>query len=129
MMLVFGTNYPTRDGSAVRDYIHVLDIARAHVLAIAHLLSQAHKGFDVINLGSGTGSSVLEMINAFERATGIAVPYELAPRRDGDVSAVYADITKAKEVLNWSPEHSLEAMLRDAWNFEQQQRLSSKDHS
>lgn len=116
---VFGADYPTRDGSAIRDYIHILDIARAHVQAIDYLIANPELGYDVINLGSGDGSTVLEMIAAFERATGIAIPYEVAPRREGDVSAVYADIAKAKKVLQWSPRFSLEDMLRDAWNFEQ----------
>ena len=109
---VFGSDYDTRD-------IHVIDIAKAHILAIQHLIDGKTKGYDVINLGSGNGSTVLEMINAFERATGIAIPYSLAPRREGDVPAVYANIGKAQRVLNWAPEKTLEDMLRDAWNFEQ----------
>jgi UDP-glucose 4-epimerase len=116
---VFGSDYDTRDGSCIRDYIHVIDIAKAHILAIQHLIDGKAEGYDVINLGSGNGSTVLEMINAFERATGIAIPYSLAPRRAGDVPAVYANIGKAQRVLNWTPEKTLEDMLRDAWNFEQ----------
>jgi len=116
---VFGSDYDTRDGSCIRDYIHVIDIAKAHILAIQHLIDGKAEGYDVINLGSGNGSTVLEMINAFERATGIAIPYSLAPRRVGDVPAVYANIGKAQRVLNWTPEKTLEDMLRDAWNFEQ----------
>ena len=115
---VFGSDYDTRDGSCIRDYIHVIDIAKAHILAVQHLIDGKTKGYDVINLGSGNGSTVLEMISAFERATGIAIPYR-APRRAGDVPAVYANIGKAQRVLNWTPEKSLEDMLRDAWNFEQ----------
>jgi len=116
---VFGSDYDTRDGSCIRDYIHVIDIAKAHILAVQHLIDGKTKGFDVINLGSGNGSTVLEMIHAFQRATGIAIPYSLTPRRAGDVPAVYANIAKAQRVLNWTPEKSLEDMLRDAWNFEQ----------
>jgi UDP-glucose 4-epimerase len=116
---VFGSDYDTRDGSCIRDYIHVIDIAKAHILAVQHLIDGKTEGFDVINLGSGNGSTVLEMISAFERATGIAIPYSLAPRRAGDVPAVYANIGKAQGVLNWTPEKTLEDMLRDAWNFEQ----------
>lgn len=116
---VLGSNYDTRDGSCIRDYIHVLDIARAHVLAAHHLIGGSTSGFDVINLGSGNGSTVLEMIRAFERATGIAVPYEFAPRREGDVPAVFANIAKARRVLGWTPALCLEDMFRDAWNFEQ----------
>ena len=116
---MFGSDYDTRDGSCVRDYIHVLDIAKAHILAVQNLIDGKTDGFDVINLGSGNGSTVMEMIHAFERATGIAIAYELAPRREGDVPAVYANINKAQNVLGWTPEKSLEDMLRDAWNFEQ----------
>ncbi|HCP40263.1 MAG TPA: UDP-glucose 4-epimerase GalE [Cryomorphaceae bacterium] len=116
---VFGFDYETRDGSCIRDYIHVIDIAKAHILAVKYLIDGKTNGFDVINLGSGKGSTVLEMINAFKRATGIAIPYSLSPRRAGDVPAVYANIAKAQHVLNWTPEKSLEDMLRDAWNFEQ----------
>lgn len=116
---VFGSDYDTRDGSCVRDYIHVIDIARAHILAVQNLMDEKTTGFDVINLGSGNGSTVLEMIGAFKSATGINIPYSLAPRRAGDVPAVYANIAKAEEVLGWTPEKSLEDMLRDAWNFEQ----------
>ena len=116
---VFGSDYDTRDGSCIRDYIHVIYIAKAHILAVQHLIDGKTKGYDVINLGSGNGSTVLEMIHAFERATGLTIPYSLAPRRAGDVPAVYANIGKAQRVLNWTPEKSLEDMLRDAWNFEQ----------
>ncbi|MEC8458226.1 MAG: UDP-glucose 4-epimerase GalE [Bacteroidota bacterium] len=115
---VFGSDYNTRDGSCIRDYIHVIDIAKAHILAIKYMIEGRSKGFDVINLGSGIGSTVLEMIGAFEAATGIAIPYSLAARRAGDIPAVYANITKAQRVLNWTPEKTLEDMLRDAWNFE-----------
>lgn len=116
---VFGSDYDTRDGSCIRDYIHVIDIAKAHILAVQHLVDGKTEGFDVINLGSGNGSTVLEMIEAFKTATGIEIAYELAPRRAGDVPAVYANIAKAKAVLGWQPEKTLEDMLRDAWNFEQ----------
>ena len=116
---VFGADYDTRDGSCVRDYIHVIDIAKAHILAVQNLVDGKTAGFDVINLGSGNGSTVLEMIHAFKAATGIEIAYELAPRREGDVPAVYANIAKAQRVLGWTPEKTLEDMLRDAWNFEQ----------
>ena len=116
---VFGSDYDTRDGSCIRDYIHVIDIAKAHILAVQNLIDGKTEGFDVINLGSGNGSTVLEMIQAFERATGIAIAYELAPRREGDVPAVYANISKAEKVMGWTPGKTLEDMLRDAWNFEQ----------
>lgn len=116
---VFGGDYDTRDGTCIRDYIHVVDIARAHVSAMEVSLDENRPAFDVINLGSGTGSTVLEMIYAFQNATGIDIPHDVVARREGDVPAVYADITKAKEVLGWTPEHSLEDMLSSAWTFEQ----------
>lgn len=116
---VFGGDYDTRDGTCIRDYIHVVDIARAHVSAMEVSLDDNRPAFDVINLGSGTGSTVLEMIYAFQNATGIDIPHDVVARREGDVPAVYADITKAKEVLGWTPEHSLEDMLSSAWTFEQ----------
>jgi UDP-glucose 4-epimerase len=116
---VFGTDYPTPDGSCVRDYIHVCDIAKAHVVAIERLLNRgSEEAFEVFNLGTGIGYSVLEMIRAFESATGIGIPYETAPRREGDVVAVYADTTRANTVLGWKAEKSLEDMLRSAWEWE-----------
>lgn len=116
---VFGGDYETRDGTCIRDYIHVVDIALAHVSAVEVSMQENRPAFDVINLGSGTGSTVLEMIHAFQRATGIDVPHEVVERREGDVPAVYADINKASSVLNWKPIHSLEDMLSSAWDFEQ----------
>lgn len=117
---VFGGDYNTRDGSCVRDYIHVMDIADAHILAVQRLIDNKNEGdFEVFNLGSGDGSTVLEMINAFESATGISIAYEIADRRAGDVEAVYADISKAREILGWEPKRSLEEMLASAWNFEE----------
>lgn len=116
---VYGSDYDTRDGSCVRDYIHVVDIAQAHVRAVEVMMNEQYTTpFDVINLGSGTGSTVLEMIAAFERATGIAIAYELAPRREGDVPAVFADIAKAKRVLKWEPLRNIDQMLASAWGFE-----------
>lgn len=116
---VFGSDYDTRDGSCIRDYIHVVDIAKAHVAAVEVAGQMNAKAYDVINLGSGTGSTVLEMIDAFETATGIAIPHRLVDRREGDVPAVYADIKKANEVLQWKPQETLVSMLASAWKFEQ----------
>lgn len=117
---VFGGDYNTRDGSCVRDYIHVMDIAEAHILAVQRLIDAKNTAsFEVYNLGSGDGSTVLEMIHAFTRATGIHIPFEVVDRREGDVGAVYADITKAKNTLGWVPKRSLETMLSSAWNFEE----------
>lgn len=120
VLRVFGGDYNTRDGSCIRDYIHVVDIADAHILAVQRLIDGKNDGdFEVFNLGSGDGSTVIEMINAFESSTGISIPYEVVDRRPGDVEAVYADISKARNVLGWEPKRSLEEMLASAWNFEE----------
>jgi UDP-glucose 4-epimerase len=116
---VFGGDYDTHDGTCIRDYIHVSDISRAHVLALDIMSNEESLPFDAINLGSGEGQTVLEMIQAFERVTQLKVPYEIAERRAGDVEKVYADISKAKKVLNWTPENSLDKMLESAWNWQQ----------
>lgn len=115
---VFGNQYPTRDGTCVRDYIHVSDIAHAHTLAIKHLLEGKPKdAVEVFNLGSGEGSTVLEVINAFEAATGVKLNWEFAPPRPGDVVAVYADKTKAQQVLGWQPKFTLNEMMETAWKW------------
>lgn len=116
---VFGGDYDTRDGTCIRDYIHVVDIAKAHIAALEVCSTMNPGSTDIINLGSGEGSTVLEMIHAFQNAVGIPIPHEIVDRRPGDVPAVYADITKAKSVLNWEPKLSLEDMLSSAWKFEQ----------
>lgn len=118
---VFGSDWDTRDGTCIRDYIHVIDIAEAHIAAMELLVSNPDLRFDVINLGSGTGQTVLEMVHAFENSTGVKVPVRLAPRRPGDVEAVYANNEKAKRILNWQPKRTLEEMLSSAWYFEQKQ--------
>jgi len=110
---VFGTDFPTFDGTAIRDYVHVEDLARAHVLALAHLASR--RGTEVLNLGTGKGSSVLEVIRAAEAAAGRPVPFQLAPRRNGDPAAVWADTTKANEILGWRAERDLDDIVRTAW--------------
>ena len=114
---VFGGDYPTPDGTGVRDYLHVMDLARGHVAALAY--AGGHTGTEVFNLGSGRGTSVLELVRAFERANGIAIPYEIVPRRAGDVAVCYADAQKAARVLHWRAEKSLEDMCRDAWRWQQ----------
>jgi UDP-glucose 4-epimerase len=116
---VFGSDWDTRDGTCIRDYIHVVDIAEAHIAALELLHNAPEMRFDVINLGSGNGQTVLEMVQAFEKSTGMKVPVRMAPRRPGDVEAVYANNEKAKRMLNWTPKRSLEEMLASAWNFEQ----------
>lgn len=113
---VFGNDYPTHDGTGVRDFIHVVDLARGHVAA----LDYEKKGATVFNLGTGTGYSVLDMVKAFESVNGVPVPYKIAPRREGDIAACFADPTKAREELGWSACHDLNDMVRDAWNWQSQ---------
>ncbi|MCU0761505.1 MAG: UDP-glucose 4-epimerase GalE [Hydrogenophaga sp.] len=113
---VYGSDYPTRDGTGVRDYIHVMDLAEGHVAALQHLL-QAGESFTV-NLGTGLGNSVLEVVRAVEQASGRPIPYQLAPRRAGDVAECYADPTRARELLGWKARRSLQDMCTDAWRWQ-----------
>ena len=115
---VFGDDYPTPDGTGVRDYIHVVDLARGHVAAIDYLMN--HTGSEVFNLGTGTGYSVLDMVHAFEEANGVKVPYEITPRRPGDLPTCYADPKKSAEVLGWKAEHTLVDMCRDSFRWQSQ---------
>lgn len=117
---VFGNDYDTADGTCIRDYIHVVDIAKAHVNAMKRLLeNNINERVEVFNLGTGKGFSVMEIIKTFEKANKIKVPYTFAPRRSGDVPAVYANAEKAEKVLGWKAEKSLEEMLTTAWKWEQ----------
>ncbi len=117
---VFGSDYPTADGTAIRDYIHVVDLAKAHVIALQRLLSKKNtEKVETFNLGTGKGSSVLEVIHAFERVTGQKLPYKIVARREGDVTSAYANTDKAREVLGWSTELTLEEALASAWKWEQ----------
>jgi UDP-glucose 4-epimerase len=119
-MTVFGSDYPTRDGSNVRDYIHVSDIAHAHTLAIKYLEEGRNKtNLEVFNLGTGNGVTVLEAIKSFEKVSGVKLNYEIGPRRLGDIIAIYANNDKAKNVLGWVPERSLDEMMSTAWKWEQ----------
>jgi UDP-glucose 4-epimerase len=118
-MTVFGEDYPTRDGSCVRDFIHVSDIAHAHTLAIKYLQEGKNAGgCEVFNLGTGNGVTVLEAIKAFEKVSGVKLNYEIGPRRPGDIMAIYANNDKAKKRLGWNPSRSLEDMMRTAWAWE-----------
>lgn len=119
-LTVFGNDYKTPDGSCIRDYIHVVDLARAHVKALQHLSSLPSGSFDCFNIGTGSGNSVLEVIEAFETVTGQKVAYEIGPRRDGDVTAIYASVDKARDVLGWTATYTLEEALRDGWLWQQQ---------
>lgn len=119
-MSVFGDDYDTVDGTCIRDYIHVVDIAKAHVIAIERLLNKKNKTtFEVFNLGTGNGNTVLEVINAFEKVSGQKLDYKIAPRREGDIVKVYADTTHANNELGWKAEKSLDEMLASAWKWEQ----------
>lgn len=120
---VFGDDYPTPDGTCVRDYIHVVDLAKAHVTALKRLTESKNADkVEVFNLGTGKGKSVLEVIKAFEAASGIQLNYKIVPKREGDVTEAYADTTKANDVLGWKAELSLEEALASAWKWEQKVR-------
>jgi len=120
---VFGDDYNTRDGSCVRDYIHVTDIANAHVLALQKQIDGSYTdNYDIINLGSGDGVSVFEAIKAFEKASGVKAPYEIGPRRDGDVETIYSNPQKATEVLGWKPQYGIDAMMASAWKWQQRMK-------
>ena len=119
-MQVYGNDYPTRDGSCIRDFIHVSDIAHAHTLALDYLLEGKNtSNCEVFNLGTGNGYTVLEAIDAFEKVSGEKLNYVIAGRRPGDVVAIYANNEKARSVLGWDPQYSIEDMMRTAWNWEQ----------
>ncbi len=113
---VFGNDYPTPDGTGVRDYIHVVDLAKGHLAALKY--SETHTGTEIVNLGTGTGYSVLDVIKAFEKANGVKIPYVIAPRRSGDIATCYADPTKARALLGWTAKKTLEDMCRDSWRWE-----------
>lgn len=113
---VFGNDYPTPDGTGVRDYIHVVDLAKGHLAALQY--ADEHMGVEAINLGTGHGYSVLEIVNAFERANQVQVPYEINDRRLGDVAECYADTSKAERLLHWKAERDIEQMCRDAWRWQ-----------
>ena len=113
---VFGNDYDTHDGTGVRDYIHVIDLARGHVCALRAIENKC--GFEVFNLGTGHGYSVLDVVHAFEKANGVKIPYVIKPRRAGDIAVCYADSKKAKEKLGWCVQFDLEDMCRDSWNWQ-----------
>ncbi|MGY5846653.1 UDP-glucose 4-epimerase GalE [Salegentibacter sp. HM20] len=116
---VFGDDYPTADGTCIRDYIHVMDLARAHVVALNRLMEGKEKqNYEVFNLGTGKGNSVLEVIESFEKSTGEKLPYQIATRREGDIISAFADTTKANEILGWKAVHNLDEALASAWKWE-----------
>ncbi len=116
---IFGDDYDTPDGTAIRDYIHVVDLAKSHVVALERLIQEKNKSnFEVFNIGTGRGSSVMEIVKAFEKVNNIKLNYKIAPRREGDIPAIWADTTKAEKELNWKAEKTMEEALKDAWNWE-----------
>jgi UDP-glucose 4-epimerase len=126
-MIVYGTDYDTRDGSAVRDYIHVMDLAHAHTKAVQYLLAQKNKSnFEIFNFGIGQGVSVLEAVTAFEKVTGLKLNYKLGPRREGDVAAIYTDCSKAKKQLGWVSQYGIEEIMDTAWKWEKARSKKAK---
>ncbi|ASU32133.1 UDP-glucose 4-epimerase GalE [Mucilaginibacter xinganensis] len=115
---VFGNDYNTKDGSCVRDYIHVVDLAKAHVAALKLMAGDNFSGYDVFNIGTGNGNTVLEIIAAFENTTGVKLNYEIGPRRNGDVEKVWGDVTKSSKVLNWTAALDIDIMMASAWEWE-----------
>jgi UDP-glucose 4-epimerase len=115
LLRVFGTDYPTPDGTAIRDYIHVLDLAEAHARALDFLAQ--HQRSEVFNVGTGQGASVLEVLGKARRMSGQSIPTELTNRRPGDPAVVYADNRKAREVLGWAPRHNLDEIIASAWKW------------
>ena len=113
---IYGNDYDTHDGTGVRDYIHVVDLAKGHVAAVKYVLEQ--KGCEVFNLGTGKGCSVLDMVHAFNKANGLDLPYKIVDRRPGDIATCYADPAKSQQLLGWSAEKNLEDMVRDSWNWQ-----------
>jgi len=120
---VFGNDYDTHDGTGVRDYLHVVDLALGHLKALDYVYS--HQGTEMINLGTGTGYSVLDVVAAFEKAAGVKIPYKIAPRRPGDIATCYADASKAKALLGWQAMYGLDDMCADAWNFVKKNSLAN----
>ncbi len=117
---VFGNDYPTPDGTCIRDYIHVVDLAKAHVIALERLIKEKNNyNYETFNVGTGTGSSVLEVIHSFEKVSGKSLPYKFAPKREGDVIQAYADTTKANNELGWKAESTLDDAMSSAWKWEQ----------
>jgi UDP-glucose 4-epimerase len=116
---VYGNDYNTPDGSCIRDYIHVVDLAKAHVAAIRHMETKQTASYEVFNIGTGKGSSVLEVINAFEKSTGVKLNYKVGPRRPGDVEQVWGNVSKAEQELGWKAELGLDDMMKSAWAWEE----------
>jgi UDP-glucose 4-epimerase len=129
-LTVYGDDYDTRDGSCVRDYVHVCDIAHAHILALQMLMENKNEtDCDIYNLGTGNGVSVLEAIHSFEKVSDVKLNYKIGPRRPGDVMAVYANNSFAKRKLNWDPKYSLDEMMATAWKWQMKLQDDEKLHN
>ncbi|MGP8217632.1 MAG: UDP-glucose 4-epimerase GalE [Bacteroidia bacterium] len=125
-VIVFGNDYKTRDGTCIRDYIHVCDVAQAHMSALKYLEKELNApSFSILNLGTGTGISVMEMVRTFEKVSGVKLNYRIGPRRPGDVVAIYSDNSLVEKTLGWSPKYSLDEMMLSAWKWEQNMK---KEH-
>ena len=127
-LTVYGNDYPTPDGTCIRDYIHVMDLANAHILALEYLeqnKSTAH--LEIVNLGTGTGHSVMEVIESFKRVSKQNFQYSIGPKREGDITAAYASIEKAKNLLKWEPQHTLDDALASAWKWEQKNHKDNQN--
>ena len=122
---VWGNDYPTVDGTGIRDYIHVMDLAEGHVKALEKLCQE--KGVLIYNLGTGHGVSVLQLVQAFEKANGLTIPYDICPRRAGDIAEFYADASKAQREMGWKASRTIEDMCRDAWNWQNKIRRAMKN--
>lgn len=125
-LTIYGNDYPTNDGTCIRDYIHVMDLARAHVCALDWLSNKAGGVYDVFNIGTGHGNSVMELINTFQKVNDIELNYEFGPRRPGDIVRSYASNSKARKILNWSASKSIEDSMRDAWNWQNKLKAPKK---
>jgi len=126
-MTVFGDDYDTRDGSCVRDYIHVMDLANAHTKSFEYLdAGKNESNYEIFNVGIGEGATVLEVINAFEKVAGMKLPYKIGPRRAGDVVAIYSEITKSSTKLGWTPKRGIEDIMRTAWTWEKARQVPSQ---
>ena len=125
---VYGDDYPTPDGTAIRDYIHVVDLAQAHIMSLERLLNNRNASpMEIFNIGTGRGSSVLEVIKAFEKASGEKLNYKIVGRRKGDITSAYADTTRAKEILKWESKKTLEDALKDAWRWQKKLGQENSD--
>jgi len=127
---VFGDDYPTPDGTCIRDYIHVMDLAKAHVVALERLIHDKQEtNFEMFNIGTGKGHSVLEVIQSFERVSGMPLKYQIMGRRPGDAISAYADTSKAKQILGWEAQYSLDDAMQSAWKWEQKIRKNKQHYN